>query len=61
LAKRTFYGWFDQKKREYRLSSYPADAPVRPSLSFDERASLEEYVLKKRGNVMWWPPLPLEA
>jgi hypothetical protein len=61
LIKRQFFAWFDPEKREYRLSLYPADAPVRPSLQFESREDLEAIVERKRGRLMWWPPLPLGA
>ena len=55
-----YYGWFDPKTRVFRLSKYPPDAPVRPSLAFSKRADLIAVVDRKRGNLMWWPPLTQE-
>jgi len=60
VIRRTFYAWFDPKKREYRLSLYPADAPVRPSVAFETRSDLEEAVERKRGRLLWWPEPPME-
>ena len=56
MIRRIFYAWHDPKKREFRLSLFPADAPVRPSLAFAEKDDLLEYAKKKRGQLMWWPP-----
>jgi hypothetical protein len=61
VIKRQFFAWFDPDKREYRVSLVAPDSPVRPSIIFEERADLEEYVERKRGRLMWWPPLPLGA
>jgi hypothetical protein len=61
VIKRQFFAWFEPKRREYFLSLLPSDAPVRPSIRFEDRADLEEYVERKRGRLMWWPPLPLGA
>jgi hypothetical protein len=60
VSRRTFYAWFDPKKGEFRLSLFPADAPVRPSIAFREKADVLEYAQKKRGQLMWWPPLGME-
>jgi hypothetical protein len=56
-SPRLYYGWYDQPHQVYRLSLYPPDAPVRPSLRFPKRADLMDVVKRKRGEVMWWPPL----
>jgi len=60
VIRRTFYAWFDPRKQEYRLSLYPADAPVRPSVAFETRDDLEEAVKRKRGRILWWPEPPME-
>jgi hypothetical protein len=59
--EKVFFGWLDQKTGKYHLSQYPADCPVRPSTEFETRGELEALVLRKRGRVCWWPPLPSAA
>lgn len=55
--RRLLYGWRVADK-EYRLSLYPADAPVRPSIAFESIADVNAWCERKRADVMWWPPLP---
>lgn len=55
-----YYGWYDPKAKEYRLSRYPADAPVRPSIRFEKLAEVDAMIERKRARIMWWPPLPDE-
>ncbi len=58
MIRQQFYGWFDAKARVFRLSRYPADAPVRPSTEFATKADLMALIERKKARVMWWPPLP---
>lgn len=54
-----FYGW--QDGGEYKLSRASPDAPIRPVFaSSQDRRELENYARKKRGKVMWWPPLKMD-
>jgi len=57
MIRRQFYGWFDARRRDFRLSLAPADAPVRPSLGFATKAEAIEFAQRKRGSIMWWPIL----
>jgi len=55
-----FYGWLDNGV--YCISRRPHDAPTRPVFAESERRlELEEFAAKKRGRILWWPPLPNEA
>jgi hypothetical protein len=54
--KQTFYGWFDGEV--YRVSRLPADAPVRPSTSFESLEEVNALIERKRAQIVWWPPLP---
>lgn len=59
MVRRTLYGWFDTKDRVFRLSAYPSDAPVRPSLAFPTYDLVKAYLdQRRRTTVHWWPPLP---
>ena len=55
--RRLYYGWFDPNKKVYRLSRYPPDATIRPSVDFEQKSDLLETAKKRRAEVMWWPPL----
>lgn len=57
-TKRQFYGWFDPRDGTFRVSLYPPDAPVRPSGRFETLAEVTALIERKRGNILWWPPLP---
>lgn len=54
---RLYYAWFDHKDQAFRLSLYPADAPVRPSIAFQTKAEVNALVERRKARVMWWPPL----
>ena len=55
------YGWYIPTTRQFRLSRFPQDAPVRPSILFDTMAEVMEYRDRKKASILWWPPLPQEA
>lgn len=55
-----FYGWYDPNQKEYRVSRYPADAPCRPSISFENLSEVTDMLRRRRAEIMWWPPLPQE-
>jgi hypothetical protein len=57
MIKRTFYGWFDHRGQVFRLSLVPPDGPVRPSLALETKEDVDEYARRKRGRVLWYPPL----
>lgn len=57
MIRRTFYGWFDFRHRNFRISKVPPDAPVRPSIGFPSKADAVEFAARKRGQVVWLPPL----
>lgn len=59
--RRQFFGWYDPTTREFLISLYPPDAPVRPALRLDSMSQVETFREKKRADILWWPPLPLEA
>lgn len=59
MIKKTLFGWFDQTRQEWRLSQYPPDAPVRPSVKFPDKNTLLKFAERKRATVLWWPPLTL--
>ena len=58
MAKPALYAWFDPNLREFRVSRYPADAPVRPSIALTDKADVLAIAKRKRADVIWWPPLP---
>jgi hypothetical protein len=57
VIKRQLFGWLDQSGK-FRISHYPPDAPVRPSIALDTLAEVDELVARKRTSVFWSPPLP---
>ena len=58
VIRRKYFGWFDADSNVIRLSLYPADAPVRPSLAVPSKAEADAYAERKRATITWWPPLP---
>jgi hypothetical protein len=58
VIRRKYFGWFDPASNVIRLSLYPADAPVRPSLAVPSKAEADAYAERKRATIIWWPPLP---
>jgi hypothetical protein len=58
MIRRRYYGWFDTRDGVFRLSLYPSDAPVRPSLVLPSKAEADAYASRKRATITWWPPLP---
>ncbi len=58
MGRRLYYGWYDAKAEEFRLSTYPADAPVRPSVAIASMEDVKAILQKRRAEIMWWPPLP---
>jgi hypothetical protein len=56
VIKRVWYAWLERGK--FRVSKYPADAPVRPSGVFDTKADVDALAIKKRATVHWDHPLP---
>lgn len=60
-AKRTLYAWLDARSRgqAFRVSLFPPDAPVRPSLAVERKADVLDIAERKRAEVIWWPPLPM--
>jgi hypothetical protein len=54
--KQQFFGWFDGES--FRVSRLPADAPVRPSASFETLEEVNALIERKRAQILWWPPLP---
>lgn len=56
MIKRTFYGWADPRSGKYRVSKYPADAPVRPSVELEKEQVLA-FMERSRATILWWPPL----
>lgn len=58
LIRRLYYGWYDLKAQNFRLSAYPPDSPVRPSVTIETKADVMAIIEKKRADIYWWPPLP---
>lgn len=58
MIRRRLYGWHDAKKNVFRVSWWPADAPVRPSIEIETKAEVDAMAKRKRADVFWWPPLP---
>lgn len=55
--RQTFYGWLENGV--YRLSRSPPDSPIRPVFAeSEERSELDDFAAKRRGAILWWPPLP---
>ena len=58
MRRRTqYYGWFDRARRTFRVSRLPPDSPVRPSAEFYNKQEIDEFMERKRGDVLWSPPL----
>lgn len=57
MKKQTFYGWYDGS---FHISRLPADAPVRPSASFETLEEVNALIERKRAQIVWWPPLPYQ-
>jgi len=60
--KRTLFAWYDAKavaSERFRVSLFPADAPVRPSVAVADKKTVLQMAEKKRAQVYWWPPLPM--
>jgi hypothetical protein len=55
------YGWFDSRERLFRLSRLPPDAPIRPSIALTTLEEAKEVAARKKTEILWWPPLPMEA
>jgi hypothetical protein len=60
MIRRQYYGWYDPKRQEFRLSLLPPDAPVRPSVSYSSMAEIQQMALRRRAQVLWLPPLTRE-
>lgn len=54
--RQRYYGWL--KDGAFFLSLSPADAPVRPSLRLETMEEVLAFLKRRRGEVLWWPPLP---
>ena len=57
MIRRIYYGWYDARTSQWRLSRLPPDAPVRPSIAFTTKADLMAWTARKRVVVHWYPPL----
>jgi hypothetical protein len=55
--QRLFYGWYDQNRRVFLVSRYPADAPFRPAIPFETLGEVNRMLTYKRASVIWHPPL----
>jgi hypothetical protein len=60
LIRRLYYGWMT-KDGTFRVSAYPPDSPVRPSVVIQTKAEVVAMIEKKRADIYWWPPLPYSA
>jgi hypothetical protein len=58
MIKPTYYGWYDPKVDEFRLSLYPADAPIRPSIALGSMDEVRDLAKRRRAKILWHPPLP---
>ncbi len=58
MIKRQYYGWLDAGTGKFRISLYPADAPVRPSVELNSIEEVNALIKQKRATIHWWPPLP---
>ena len=58
MIRRQYYGWIDRRDGLIRLSLKPHDAPIRPSVGFEEPEDARDFINRKRARVYWWPPLP---
>ena len=59
-AKRTLFGWHNARTGEFRLSNYPPDAPVRPSIALASKEDVLALAERRRAQVLWYPPLPAD-
>jgi hypothetical protein len=58
MRRRLLYGWFDADKKAFKITKYPPDAPIRPSLEIETMDGVDEFLKRARADVYWWPPLP---
>jgi hypothetical protein len=58
VIKRQYFGWLDAEKHTFRVSLYPPDAPVRPSVEIETKDEVMALIERKRASIYWWPPLP---
>ena len=56
--RRLFYGWYDPRENEYRMSRMPPDSPVRPSIAFTKKSEMMELAKNRRAEIFWYPDLP---
>lgn len=56
VIRRHYYGWFENGA--FRLSRFPADAPVRPSVVIDSADDVRALLCRRGVSIDWWPPLP---
>lgn len=60
VIRKLYFGWWDMKSLAFRISLYPPDSPVRPSLAIDSMAEVKALLERKRADVFWSPPLPAD-
>jgi hypothetical protein len=58
--RKVYYGWFDARSNQFRISRLPPDAPVRPSVAYDSRSEVVAVIERKRAELLWIPPLTQE-
>lgn len=56
IVRRTYYGWL--KNGRFYLSQLPADAPSRPSVSYETLDEIKALLMRKGVEILWHPPLP---
>lgn len=56
--RKTVFAWYDRAKRNFRISYFPPDAPVRPSAAYETKAEIEAIAARKHADIVWSPPLP---
>jgi hypothetical protein len=59
VIKKLYYGWLDKRTGEFRVSLYPPDAPVRPSIAVATKKEAVDFATRKRAQIYWSPELPL--
>lgn len=61
VIHRQYFGWLNPRTGGYRVSLYPADAPVRPSIELETKAEVMALIDRKKAKILWWPPLPEDS
>lgn len=49
-----YYGWYDEARGKWLVSSAPPDAPTRgPAHVFDDKGQAEDALVNRQRSIMW--------